>query len=527
MIRRLLLALAVLLCAVSVQAQTLSPSPYQTIFDNSGLIVNAGCVWTYLSGTSTPVATYTTSALNVANGNPIIASSAGRFTAFLTVGVTYRFVVENVPCSASGHGSVLMDVSGISATPQNTGVDTIGIAGATLTAGSAVYLSAGDGGKLAGEWYPADIANTYSSVLHYVGVVPLTITSGSTGTIRLSGLVSGLTALTPGANYFIGTNGAMTTSAAANTRIIGQADTTTTMIVTGNPPPPTTPLFVDDFRITPTTATCVPTSDVTAVTTLFFTPCVGNRLTLFNTTGAIETCALSELSLSVPGTTSQMYDVFVYDSSFGSCTGTMEFLAWQNDNGRATSLTRTSGRWTKTGDSSRLYVGSFRTTTVNGQTEDILADRSIFNYYNRVPRALKSTIEPANSWAYSTKTWRQANANTANKVTQVVGIAEVTWDLKAYGFNTSNAIGVGTSYVGIGLDSTTAVAGSCFPGLIHVDGTSSNSDGAISLMVTMPAIGFHTANWLEAGDGVNTNTWLGDNGDPTFVQTGLMGTTQN
>ncbi len=526
MIRRFTLALAVLLCAVTVHAQTISPSPYLTIFDNSGLIVNAGCVWTYLSGTSTPVATYTTSALNVANGNPIIASSAGRYTAFLTTGVTYRFLVENAPCSASSHGSVLMDVSGIGATPQNTGVDAIGVAGATLTAGTAVYLSAGDGGKIAGEWYPADIGNAYSSVLHYVGVVPITIASGATGSIRLSGVVTGLTGLTPGANYYINLAGAMSTTTQTNTRTIGQADTTTSMIVGGNPPPPT-PLFWDDFRLSASTATCIPPSDVTGATSLFFTPCTGNRLTLFNTNGAIETCAISELSLSIPATTSQMYDVWIYDSSFGSCTGTMEFLAWTSDTARATALARTSGRWTKSGDTSRLYVGSFRShPTSSGQVDDSATRRDIWNMYNRTRRPLTRT-ETTATWNYTTATVRQAQGSTSNQVQVVVGLQESEIDL-SLNVGVQNPAGSVIVSAGIGEDSTTtyAVGQSVVCTDDMADGVTIPATIAVRLS-KFPAIGKHVYSWNEWSTANNTTTWVNSRTAGSVNNSGLQGWVEN
>ncbi len=527
MIRRFALALTVLLCAITAQAQTISPSPYLTIFDNSGLIVNAGCVWTYLSGTSTPVATYTTSALNVQNSNPIIASSAGRYVAFLTVGVTYRFLVENAPCSASSHGSVLMDVSGIGATPQNTGVDAIGVAGATLTAGSAVYLSAGDGGKIAGEWYPADIANAYSSILHYVGVVPQTITSGNTGSIRLSGVVTGLTGLTPGSNYYVGSAGTMTATAQANSRTIGQADTTTSMIVGGNPIPPTVS-FMDDFRLSAQTANCLPSSDVTGATSLFFTPCTGNRMTLFNTTGAIENCTLAELSLSIPGTTSQMYDVWIYDSSFGSCAGTMEFLAWTSDTARATSLTRVNGRWTKTGDSSRMYVGSFRShPTSSGQVDDSATRRDVWNMYNRARRPL-SRVETTATWNYTTATVRQANGSTANQVQVVTGLAESQLDLSLnIGVQNPNGAAVIVS-AGIGEDSTTsyAVGQSAACTQDGTDGVTIPTAIAVRL-AKFPAIGKHVYSWNEWSTATSTTTWVNSRTAGSTNNSGLQGWWEN
>lgn len=74
---------------------SLSPTAgvlYQA-FSNGGLPLNAGYMNTYIAGGTTPQATYTTSAGNVANANPIVCDSAGRFPAevWLTDGVAYRF----------------------------------------------------------------------------------------------------------------------------------------------------------------------------------------------------------------------------------------------------------------------------------------------------------------------------------------------------------------------------------------------------------------------------------------------------
>src|SRR5207237_8035002 len=94
-VARSVLALLLILIAVSggIQAATgtITPSPFQLILDNSGNPVNAGCIWTYTAGTSTPVATYTDVALSVASANRSSASSAGRFAAFLSPGVSCTF----------------------------------------------------------------------------------------------------------------------------------------------------------------------------------------------------------------------------------------------------------------------------------------------------------------------------------------------------------------------------------------------------------------------------------------------------
>ena len=60
-------------------------------FDDSGNPLTGGKVYTYAAGTTTPAATYTTSAGTVANTNPIILDAAGRTPneIWLPVGVLY------------------------------------------------------------------------------------------------------------------------------------------------------------------------------------------------------------------------------------------------------------------------------------------------------------------------------------------------------------------------------------------------------------------------------------------------------
>lgn len=47
-------------------------------FDNSGIPLSGGKIFTYEAGTTTPLATYTSSAGNIAHTNPIILDAAGR-----------------------------------------------------------------------------------------------------------------------------------------------------------------------------------------------------------------------------------------------------------------------------------------------------------------------------------------------------------------------------------------------------------------------------------------------------------------
>ena len=65
-------------------------------FDNNGVPLAGGLIYTYLAGTSTPAATYTTSTGLIAHANPIVLDAAGRVPGgeiWLTTGTSYKFVL--------------------------------------------------------------------------------------------------------------------------------------------------------------------------------------------------------------------------------------------------------------------------------------------------------------------------------------------------------------------------------------------------------------------------------------------------
>jgi hypothetical protein len=67
-------------------------------FDNNGVILSGGKLFTYLAGTTTSAATYTTIAGSTARTNPIIFDSAGRVgdggEIWLDSTIQYKFVLQ-------------------------------------------------------------------------------------------------------------------------------------------------------------------------------------------------------------------------------------------------------------------------------------------------------------------------------------------------------------------------------------------------------------------------------------------------
>jgi len=68
----------------------------QQFFDNTGVPLSGGLIYTYQAGSSTPLATYTTSLGTTPNTNPIILDSSGRTPnqVWMQTGYSYKFVIQ-------------------------------------------------------------------------------------------------------------------------------------------------------------------------------------------------------------------------------------------------------------------------------------------------------------------------------------------------------------------------------------------------------------------------------------------------
>lgn len=167
-------------------------------------------------------------------------------------------------------------------------------------------------------------------------------------------------------------------------------------------------------RLTLTSATPVTTSDVTAASTLYYTPHVHDTVPLWDGARWVPT-TFTETSLALSGLTSgKPYDVFGYLSS-GSLA--LELLVWTNDTTRATAVTLQDGRLCKSGDKTRLWIGSIYTTGTT-TTEDSDTKRYVFNAYNRAFRRLYKTDATSHSYNGG---YRQWNNTAGNKVEFLVG----------------------------------------------------------------------------------------------------------
>jgi hypothetical protein len=68
----------------------------QQFFNDDGILLSGGKLYSYAAGTTTPQTTYTTAAGNIAHSNPIILNAAGRVPSgeiWLTAALNYKFVL--------------------------------------------------------------------------------------------------------------------------------------------------------------------------------------------------------------------------------------------------------------------------------------------------------------------------------------------------------------------------------------------------------------------------------------------------
>jgi hypothetical protein len=272
----------------------------------------------------------------------------------------------------------------------------------------------------------------------------------------------------------------------------------------------------------------VTAADVLAATTVYWAPYRGNRIALYNST-IWNTRTFPQLSIAVPATTASVYDVFVYDNAG---TPALELsAAWNSDTAIFAAGVYASTRPLQDGvyvkstngtaiDATRRYVGSFRTTGVSGQTEDSGKKRHLSNYYTQKARTFQAALETTASWAYTTATWRQANANAANQLDVLIGMPEVcvTATVNAVA---SNNPGTSEYFVGIGYDSTSAMTSGCLPA--SVEGGNSVVASLMATLVHNPAIGRHTYVWLEQSVAGGTTTWYGQYSAATTYQAGIAG----
>lgn len=256
---------------------------------------------------------------------------------------------------------------------------------------------------------------------------------------------------------------------------------------------------INEGRLSLSSTAPLPTTDVTAATTLYYLPFRGDGVTLYDGTRWNRyTIPALGASIALPPAADTNYDVFAYQNAG---VVTLELVAWSGATTRATSLTRTNGILRKTGDLTRKYLGTVRTTSVAGESSDSRYQRFCWNNYNRALRWLEK-YEATASWTYTTAAWRQANGDTANKVEFVTGLLEdaISVTVAVDAANSSASVSV---RAGVGYDSVAAVLGHS----VTAAGPAGVAQTLALSVLLSAAAGYHYLAWLEHSNATGTTTW--------------------
>lgn len=319
-------------------------------------------------------------------------------------------------------------------------------------------------------------------------------------------------------------------------------------------------------RLTLTAGVPVLATDVTAATSIYYSPLIGQLVPIYSGTEWVvksilatttDTTGLTLALDSDSGHTGYHASGSLFDLFAAVVSGTLYFgtgPAWSSTTSRGSGASTTelemfSGVWVnknsmtlRHGSASGntvtvparqgTYLGTFA-ASANGQTEmtfkPTAADGGtanklyLWNAYNQVPNHAICR-DSTNTWAYQTATVRAANNSTSNRISFVMGLGSGRISGRYCGYSkwaaSSGAI------IGVGYDSTTAFMDQNFPNFLDINGSSVvDAFPMVSPFDMQTAdIGFHYVQALEWANSAAEVTFYGDNNLPTLIQMGLAAT---
>lgn len=461
-------------------------NPNEQFCDATGLPYAGGSLAFYASGTSSPLNTYSDSALTIANTNPVVLDSAGRAGSVFLQNLAYKVVLSDVnsnqiwtedPVFSSDYSTRAVFTSG-AGSPNGSVAGTAGSTGI----GASVY------------W---DDVNFILYVCTQTGTTSTAVWTAVNATTAAAVVPAPQGYLTPTSGTPL-----ITSDVISNTSLV----------------------------YTPYVGDLVPIYNGAGLV-----PTVFSELTL---------------TLSASQAASTIYDVFVFNNSgvltlvTGPAWTTSTAGSGARGTGAATTqLSRLSGIWVNTVSISgrnasttysipanqATYLGSIYIDATPGQISFNVSygqarKWAIWNAYNRQPILLVEGDTTA-SWSYTTNAWRQANAagNTNNYIDVFSGLPEESYTLE-YVDTTNNVLGTGTTTVpaiGIGYNSTSSPSG--LTGQVEL---SQNSGGNIQVGFELYAkylapksIGVNRAYPLENGRSSTAAAFFGSSASMQFIAT--------
>jgi hypothetical protein len=268
------------------------------------------------------------------------------------------------------------------------------------------------------------------------------------------------------------------------------------------PPPPPISLAAQG-RLTITSGgpyANVSASTSTSSATVYYTPAVGNIITLYNGTSE-QTQTFSEASINMGSEPDGDYDI--YATSSGTSSITLSAVQWTNDTTPPTRDTQ-DGRLVKHSAPGSLLVGAVR--VVGGLAYDWSGERWVSNLYNSTASPLLAQ-DPTTSWVEASTTFTPANGaatDGTNQVSVLSCVANQTVAVRNFSnFDYGSSGTTVPNSIGIGLDSITTV--------VTQGGADSATNSILnaSCSFNAPQLGYHTYTRLEQASIASNTTFFG------------------
>jgi hypothetical protein len=451
-------------------------SPNQQFADNTGTPYAGGSLAFYASGTSTPLATYSDSALTIANTNPVVLDSAGRAGNIFLQNLAYKVVLSDV------NNNVIWTDDPVYSSDYSTR--------AKLLTGSG-----NPNGSVAG-------------------------TAGSAGI---------------GADaYWDATNNILyvcTTTGNAASAVWTAVNATATSVITPTP---------QGYLTTVSAQPIITNDSIGAASIFYTPYLGNLVSVYSGSSFATTTFSELTLTLSGSHAANTIYDVFVFSNSgtltlatgpawtsstAGACArgtgaGTTQLSRLNGLLVNTVQMTGRNGSTTYTITANQgTYLGSILITATPGTvTCHRLYGQSrvwgVWNAYNRVPTFLKCGDSTA-SWTTGTVGFRLANNSAANVLTIFSGLAEEVYDLSYSNLCGSNGADItsGTIFsasVGVGINGV--VSGRTGTGSLNNQSAATPFGATHSLeakYISPPLLGINTIGAYEANGGGVVNIYNG------------------
>lgn len=298
-------------------------------------------------------------------------------------------------------------------------------------------------------------------------------------------------------------------------------------------------------RLSLTSGTPVTTTDVAAATSIYYPPQISDWVRIWDGTSDILR-QFTEPALALDGNaghtgyhqSGKNFDLFLAwdgsavvlgsgpawstDSLRGSGAGTTEIEMyaglWRNKNSITLRIGSASGDTIVVPARLATFVGSFR-TTATGQTSDTVLRRMLSNAYNPAPRYMYANAETlGTTWNYTLLTWRQVNANTANKIEFLQCLPGGPVECTAFS-SAAHSTGSATKYVGVGVNSVTVNSGK--GGLLPTAAANMQAQGYADYSA-FASLGYTYLAWLEISAAAGTTTWYaGDSAAAAVFSNGI------